>query len=293
MTVIGLAKRKAMKTPKNFAVLIFLFGILLGDTSGQVCGYVHARFFVTDNAGSLIRDAQFEFRDAHSDGLGLHRPFALAWQEEEGSFFLREGMCGGHEGIRLIIRAPGFKALEHIIDLPLNRPAQPQLFRIMLVRTGGPEPGVFQFLSKLTGRIMDSAGAMVPGAVVTATSPDGNLFTSVSDSKGEYELTLPYNRIDYQTQSSFRPGRYDLRVESPGFHPFAIIDVIFIDSQFGEMRLDFALEIMPISDHSACGYSGADCDLHEPVQLETPREQPTKVIAPQKIDKDKPARPSL
>src|SRR5690606_15595886 len=107
-------------------------------------------------------------REAGSDGLRLHRPFEFKWQEEERSYFLREGMCGGHKDVRVIVRAPGFKALEQIIDLPLTGVDRPRTHRIILAREGAKEDGVFRLMSILTGRVSDPAGALIVGARVSA-----------------------------------------------------------------------------------------------------------------------------
>jgi len=66
----------------------------------------------------------------------------------------------------------------------------------------------------ITGRVMDTSGAVVPGANITATETRTNVISrTTSTVTGNY--TLP----------SLPIGTYDLRVEVPGFRPFVLQNI--------------------------------------------------------------------
>lgn len=60
----------------------------------------------------------------------------------------------------------------------------------------------------LNGRVLDSSGAAVPGAVVQAIGADGAANTTTTALTGEFTL------------APLAPGRYTVRAEAPGFAPF-------------------------------------------------------------------------
>ena len=59
----------------------------------------------------------------------------------------------------------------------------------------------------ISGRVLDSSGAAIPGAAVTATSREtGRVQTTETSASGNYKTILPV-------------GVYDVRVEAPSFRP--------------------------------------------------------------------------
>lgn len=80
----------------------------------------------------------------------------------------------------------------------------------------------------IKGQVTDQFGALVVGAVVTATGPDGVSQTATTGQGGAYSFKLP-------------AGRYLVRVESPGFAVFEEADVS-VAAQ-GTRTLDIQLEV--------------------------------------------------
>jgi hypothetical protein len=84
--------------------------------------------------------------------------------------------------------------------------------------------------AELTGNVLDSSGAAIPGATVTATNVDtGIAHTTASEKGGDYVLT------------SLPPGNYTLTVEAPGFSK---LEQSGIDLQINQQaRLELTLKV--------------------------------------------------
>ena len=68
---------------------------------------------------------------------------------------------------------------------------------------------------RIQGNVLDSSGALIPGALVTATNRDSGIVTAVhADSKGHFDVL------------SLFPGRYTVVFESPGFGVVEMKDVV-------------------------------------------------------------------
>jgi hypothetical protein len=89
--------------------------------------------------------------------------------------------------------------------------------------------------ASVTGRITDSTGSVVPGAVVTATSTASGVESStVTSQDGFYNLLqLP-------------PGSYDIRVSKAGFRTERQTGLELLVQQVA--RLDFSLELGAITE---------------------------------------------
>ncbi len=88
---------------------------------------------------------------------------------------------------------------------------------------------------RITGRIVDSAGAVVPGASIRVTNVDTNVATTTaSDSAGNYEAR---NLI---------PGLYNIVAESNGFKRYQRGP---IELRVGDiLTIDVALELGAVTD---------------------------------------------
>lgn len=120
--------------------------------------------------------------------------------------------------------------------------------------------------SELTGTVYDANGAVVVGAKISALSSDGKKFETVSNDRGVYILSLPFNK--YDASRGFKESRYDIYVESVGFRRSETKGYVFIPSQFGKMNLDIGLEISPgVDEFQICGYAG-ECAQEEEIKIE-------------------------
>lgn len=81
----------------------------------------------------------------------------------------------------------------------------------------------------IKGQVTDQFGALVVGAVVTASGTDGRSQTATTNQSGAYSFRLP------------APGRYLVRVEAPGFTVFEAADVSVAPQ--GTRTLDVQLEV--------------------------------------------------
>ena len=95
--------------------------------------------------------------------------------------------------------------------------------------------------SKLSGIIYDPNGAVIVAAKVTAVG-GGKTYTALSNDDGRYELTLPF------VTNAFNLLKYDITVDTPfkGFKRSETKGFAFIQSQFGTMNLDIAVEVAPV-----------------------------------------------
>src|SRR5450631_1075547 len=68
---------------------------------------------------------------------------------------------------------------------------------------------------RLEGSVLDSSGALIPGALVTATNRDTGISTTVhADAKGHFDVL------------SLSPGHYTVLFASPGFGAVEMKDVV-------------------------------------------------------------------
>ena len=106
---------------------------------------------------------------------------------------------------------------------------------VILVALTAATASAQQTTGTILGRVLDSQGAAIPGATVTASSPTtGFSRTGVSDAEGAYRL------------SALNVGQYDLAVELPGFATEERKGIIVNVSQ--TITLDFALKIATLSE---------------------------------------------
>jgi carboxypeptidase family protein len=89
--------------------------------------------------------------------------------------------------------------------------------------------------AELTGSVLDTSGASVVNARVTATAAATNLaHDTVSDKSGVYVLTL------------LPPGDYTITVEAPGFHKLVQTGLALQVNQ--QAKLDFTLEVGQVNE---------------------------------------------
>ncbi|PYR23355.1 MAG: hypothetical protein DMF98_18605, partial [Acidobacteria bacterium] len=76
----------------------------------------------------------------------------------------------------------------------------------------------------LTGTVVDSTGAALPGATVSATAANtGSVRTVVSSEAGLFRF------------AALNPGRYAVRVELSGFRPLTVADVDLLSSEIRDL----------------------------------------------------------
>src|SRR3989441_155254 len=95
-------------------------------------------------------------------------------------------------------------------------------------------PAIAQTQASISGVVHDSTGAVIPGVTVTVTNPSTN-FTrnAISNEAGVYNFP------------SLQPGRYDIKVELPGFRTITQNDVELQIQQ--SARIDFTLQVGDVS----------------------------------------------
>src|SRR5262245_58974910 len=95
-------------------------------------------------------------------------------------------------------------------------------------------PTFAQTQAGISGVIQDSTGAIIPGVTVTITNPGTNFVRSaISNEAGVYNLP------------GLQPGRYNMKVELPGFRPITQNDVELQIQQ--SARIDFTLQVGELS----------------------------------------------
>ncbi len=90
-------------------------------------------------------------------------------------------------------------------------------------------PAAWGQTETLTGRVLDSTGAVIPGALVTVNAGDETVEEIRTGDGGEFELSLP-------------PGEYRLQVTAPDFEPYTEV----IEIQAGMSALSVTLDLAPI-----------------------------------------------
>src|SRR5437867_11190348 len=88
--------------------------------------------------------------------------------------------------------------------------------------------------ASISGVIRDASGAVIPGAMVTVTNPATNQVRSaISNAAGVYNFPV------------LQPGKYNIKVELPGFRSITQNDVV-LQVQFAA-RIDFTLQVVEVS----------------------------------------------
>src|ERR1700688_5023276 len=84
--------------------------------------------------------------------------------------------------------------------------------------------------ASITGAVVDSSGAVVPKAAITATNVETNVKTTVeSNHAGDYTI------------SQLKEGTYEVRAGAPGFKEFLARDMVLVARD--KRRLDIRLEV--------------------------------------------------
>ena len=95
-------------------------------------------------------------------------------------------------------------------------------------------PTVAQTQAGISGVIHDPTGAVIPGVTVTVTNPATNFVrTAISNEAGVYNFP------------ALQPGRYNIKVELPGFRTITQSDVELQIQQ--SARIDFTLQVGEVS----------------------------------------------
>ncbi len=95
-------------------------------------------------------------------------------------------------------------------------------------------PAVAQTQAGISGVIHDPTGAVIPGVMVTVTNPATNFSRSaISNEAGVYNFPV------------LQPGRYNIKVELPGFRTITQNDVELQVQQ--SARIDFTLQVGEVS----------------------------------------------
>src|SRR5215467_5400696 len=106
--------------------------------------------------------------------------------------------------------------------------------RVLCLFLFGVLPAIAQTEATISGVIHDPSGAVIPGVMVTVTNPATNFSRSaISNEAGVYNFPV------------LQPGRYNIKVELPGFRT---IEQNGVELQIQQSaRLDFTLQVGEIS----------------------------------------------
>src|SRR3989441_4630462 len=96
-------------------------------------------------------------------------------------------------------------------------------------------PAVAQTQASISGVVHDPSGAVITGVTVTVTNPATNFVRSaISNEAGVYNFPV------------LQPGKYNIKVELPGFRTIEQNDVELQVQQ--SARLDFTLQVGQVSE---------------------------------------------
>jgi Carboxypeptidase regulatory-like domain/TonB dependent receptor len=83
----------------------------------------------------------------------------------------------------------------------------------------------------LRGQVTDPSGSVIANATVIVTTPDGNAITATTNRDGTYEI------------KNLAPGKYSIKVISPGFTPFEDAGVEIVAGQVQKLDVPLAIEV--------------------------------------------------
>src|SRR5438132_5328983 len=105
---------------------------------------------------------------------------------------------------------------------------------ILSIAVLGVLPALAQTQAGISGVIHDPSGAVIPGVTVTVTNPATNFVrAAISNETGVYNFPV------------LQPGRYNIKVELPGFRTIEQNDVELQVQQ--SARIDFTLQVGDVS----------------------------------------------
>src|SRR2546428_8388473 len=108
------------------------------------------------------------------------------------------------------------------------------LWSLLCILVLSVSPALAQTDGSISGVIRDASGAVIPGAMVTVTNPATNQVRSaISNEAGVYNFPV------------LQPGKYNIKVELPGFRTITQNDVE-LQVQFAA-RIDFTLQVGDVS----------------------------------------------
>src|SRR5881296_3700656 len=108
------------------------------------------------------------------------------------------------------------------------------LWSLLCILALSVSPAPAQTDGSISGVIRDASGAVIPGAMVTVTNPATNQVRSaISNEAGVYNFPV------------LQPGKYNIKVELPGFRTITQNDVELQIQQ--SARIDFTLQVGDVS----------------------------------------------
>src|SRR5437016_7002239 len=108
------------------------------------------------------------------------------------------------------------------------------LWSLLCILVLSVSPALAQTDGSISGVIRDASGAVIPGAMVTVTNPATNQVRSaISNEAGVYNFPV------------LQPGKYNIKVELPGFRSITQNDVELQVQQ--SARIDFTLQVGEVS----------------------------------------------
>src|SRR5256712_7685394 len=108
------------------------------------------------------------------------------------------------------------------------------LWSLLCILVLSVSPALAQTDGSISGVIRDASGAVIPGATVTVTNPATNQVRSaISNEAGVYNFPV------------LQPGKYNIKVELPGFRTITQNDVELQVQQ--SARIDFTLQVGEVS----------------------------------------------
>src|SRR6266699_3761138 len=109
------------------------------------------------------------------------------------------------------------------------------LWSLLCILVLSVSPALAQADGSISGVIRDASGAVIPGAMVTVTNPATNQVRSaISNEAGVYNFPV------------LQPGKYDIKVELPGFRTITQNGVELQVQQ--SARLDFLLQVGELTE---------------------------------------------
>src|SRR5216117_875660 len=108
------------------------------------------------------------------------------------------------------------------------------LWSLLCILVLSVSPALAQADGSISGVIRDPSGAVIPGVMVTVTNPATNFSRSaISNEAGVYNFPV------------LQPGKYNIKVELPGFRTITQNDVELQVQQ--SARIDFKLQVGEVS----------------------------------------------
>jgi hypothetical protein len=187
------------KLKSILTLLVLVVGVSFSAEAQDDCFYGY-KIYVRDEAGKAVGNGKLEV-----SGLSVPLPRSVNYYVDKDAVYHIDGSTGSTiKGDFLFrISTEGFETYERQFKFPV---CEFQMFELRLQPKGSSVKALYERLLILHGKIFDEDKKPLRNATIEATSADGRVYKTVSNSFGYYEIGLPRGAANIRISDSRFPA---------------------------------------------------------------------------------------